>query len=234
MKITLSLALAVAAVLTVSACDKEKAAEPATAAAPAATAVPAAASNPALLSPEKATEKAPDTFKVRIETTQGPVVVAVTRAWSPLGADRFYNLVKLGYYDGVAFFRVLTGFMAQTGIHGDPSVSVKWRGARINDDPAAGQSNTRGMVSFATGGPHTRTTQIFFNYGGNGMLDSMGFTPFGQVVEGMENLDKLYSGYGEGAPSGPGPDQGRVQGEGNAYLKASYPKLDYIKSARLL
>lgn len=231
MKTALSLALALTAALTLSSCDKQKSSEPA--AAPAAASIPAAASNPALLSPETATAKAPDTYKVRFETTQGPVVVAVTRAWAPQGADRIYNLVKLGYYDGVAFFRVLTGFMAQTGIHGDPAVSVKWRGAKINDDPPAGQSNKRGKVTFATAGPHTRTTQIFFNYGDNAMLDGMGFTPFGEVVSGMENLDKLFSGYGEGAPGGPGPDQGRVQGEGNAYLKAEYPKLDYIKSARL-
>lgn len=228
MKIILSTLLAAA--LSLTAC-KDKA--PAPAAAPAATPIPTAAANPALLSPETATAKAPDTFKVRLETSQGPVVVAVTRAWSPQGADRFYNLVKIGYYDDVAFFRVLTGFMAQTGIHGDPSVNVKWRGARINDDKAAGKSNKRGMVSFATAGPHTRTTQVFFNYGDNAMLDAMGFTPFGQVVSGQESLDKLYSGYGEGAPSGPGPDQGRFQNEGNAYLKAEYPKLDYIKSARL-
>ncbi|MDX6769972.1 MAG: peptidylprolyl isomerase [Elusimicrobiota bacterium] len=236
MKITLS---ALLAVLTLAGCNKpasegsSSTPDAAPAAAPAAASIPAAASNPALLAPEKATEKAPETFKVRLDTTQGPVVIAVTRAWSPLGADRFYNLVKLGYYDGVAFFRVLGGFMAQTGIHGDPAVNVKWRGARFPDDPMGVKSNTRGMVTFATAGPQSRTSQIFFNYGDNSNLDPMGFTPFGQVVEGMERLDKLYNGYGEGAPSGPGPDQGRVQNEGNAYLKAEYPKLDYIKTARL-
>lgn len=227
--------LALAVVLALAACKKEEA--PASsgdkAAAPAATAVPAPASNPALLSPETAREQAPESFKVRLETTKGPAVISVTRAWSPKGADRFYNLVKLGYYDGVAFFRVLSGFMAQTGIHGDPTVSVKWRGATIPDDAPAGKPNARGMVSFATAGPHSRTTQFFVNFVDNSALDSMGFTPFGQVVEGMSNLDKLYNGYGEGAPGGPGPDQGRLQQEGNAYLKADYPKLDYIKTARL-
>ncbi len=233
MKITLC---AVFVILAVSACKKttptETGSEPA--AAPAAASIPAAASNPALLSPETATAKAPDVYKVKLDTTKGPVVIAVTRAWSPLGADRFYNLVKIGYYDDVAFFRVLGGFMAQVGIHGDPAVNVKWRGARFPDDPTGVKSNKRGMVTFATAGPQSRTSQIFFNYGDNSNLDSMGFTPFGQVVEGLENLDKLYGGYGEGAPSGPGPDQGRVQNEGNAYLKSSYPKLDYIKSARLV
>lgn len=229
MKIPLSVLLLA---LGLAACGKPS--DNGSASAPAATAVPAAASNPALLSPEKATAQAPATYKVRLETTKGPAVIAVTRAWSPLGADRFYNLVKLGYYDGVAFFRVLGGFMAQVGIHGDPAVNVKWRGARIPDDPPAGKSNTRGMVSFATAGPHSRTTQVFFNYGDNSALDGMGFTPFGQVVEGMENIEKLYGGYGEGAPSGPGPDQGRVQNEGNAYLGKEYPQLDYIKSARLV
>lgn len=228
--------LAVLAALALSSCKKAPPSSTeggAPAAAPAATAVPAAASNPALLAPEKATEQAPASFKVRLETTQGPAVIEVTRAWAPLGADRFYNLVKLGYYDEVAFFRVLPGFMAQVGIHGDPAVNTKWRGARFPDDNASGRSNSRGMVTFATAGPHSRTTQVFFNYGDNAALDSMGFTPFGKVVEGMSNLDKLYNGYGEGAPSGPGPDQGRLQQEGAAYLKAEYPKLDYIKTARL-
>lgn len=224
MKILLS---ALVALLPLAGCQKAGEEQPAAAAAP------AASSNPALLSPETATETAPAKYKVRLDTTEGPVVVSVTREWAPLGADRFYNLVKLGYYDGVAFFRVLSGFMAQTGIHGDPAVNAKWRGARIPDDPAKGKSNARGMVSFATAGPHTRTTQIFFNYGDNSALDGMGFTPFGQIVEGMENLDKLYAGYGEGAPQGPGPDQGRLQGEGNSYLKADYPQLDYIRSARV-
>jgi peptidyl-prolyl cis-trans isomerase A (cyclophilin A) len=222
-----------AALLLLAACSKPADQSGAPAAAPAAASAPATPSNPALLSPETAVEKAPDHYKVRFQTTKGPVVVEVTRAWAPLGADRFYNLVKLGYFDGVSFFRVLSGFMAQTGIHGDPAVNVKWRGARFPDDAPTGHSNSRGMVTFATAGPQSRTTQIFFNFVDNAALDAMGFTPFGKVIEGMSNLDKLYAGYGEGAPSGPGPDQGRLQQEGNVYLKSEYPKLDYIESAQV-
>lgn len=189
--------------------------------------------NTNLMEPRKLNEKAPETFKARFSTTKGDVVIEVKRAWSPNGADRFYNLVKNGYYDNVAFFRVISGFMAQVGINGDPQVNNVWSQARINDDPSAGQANTRGAVSFAMAGPNTRTTQIFFNYDDNSRLDSMGFTPFGRVTEGMETIDQLYNGYGEGAPRGGGPDQGRVQGEGNDYLKRDFPKLDYIKSAKV-
>ena len=233
----LSAALLVS-LFAVTACDKKAEtappAEPMPAAAPAQT-MPAAAANPALLAPEKATETAPATFRVRLSTTKGDMVIEVNRAWSPNGADRFYNLVKLGYYDEVAFFRVIGGFMAQFGIHGDPSVNAKWRPAPIQDDPAVGQSNQRGMLTFArTGAPHSRTTQLFLNFGNNSFLDNQGFTPFGRIVEGLEVLDQLYNGYGEGAPQGNGPDQGRVQNEGNAYLKAEFPRLDYIKTARIL
>ena len=183
--------------------------------------------------PDQATAKAPEVFKARFKTTKGDYVVEVRRKWSPNGADRFYNLVRLGYGTDLAYFRVLKGFMAQTGIHGTPDISALWRGARIQDDPPAGQSNTRGFVSYATAGPHTRTTQFFVNYGDNANLDSMGFTPFGQVVDGMKTVEALYGDYGEGAPRGTGPDQGRVQMEGNAYLKKEFPKLDYIKSAAI-
>lgn len=202
-------------------------------AAPAAAAPTPAPAPAALLSPETAGELAPATFKVRFETTRGAFVVEVTRSWAAMGADRFYNLVKRGYYDDVAFFRVLPGFMAQTGIHGSPEVNAKWRAARIPDDIRE-KSNTRGRVTFATGGPDTRTTQIFFNYADNSRLDGMGFSPFGEVVEGMETLDALFGGYGEGFPGGAGPNQGRIQSEGNAYLRSDFPNLDYIKSARLL
>jgi len=133
-----------------------------------------------------------------------------------------------------AFFRAIEGFMVQFGIHGDPAVSAKWSQARIADDPSTGQSNTRGMLSFATAGPGTRTTQLFINYGDNSRLDSMGFTPFGKVVKGMEVVDGLYKGYGEGAPGGLGPEQGRIQAEGNSYLKREFPKLDYIRSGKVL
>jgi peptidyl-prolyl cis-trans isomerase A (cyclophilin A) len=160
-------------------------------------------------------------------------VIEVQRDWAPRGADRFYDLVKSGYFDGQRFFRVLSGFMAQFGIHGDPKVSAAWRDRRIPDDSVR-QSNTRGMVSFATAGPNTRTTQVFINYADNSSLDGQGFAPFGRVVEGMAVLDGLFAGYGEGAPRGRGPDQGRVQGEGNAYLAREFPKLDFVKRATIV
>src|SRR5262249_42635706 len=140
--------------------------------------------------------------------------------------------VKHGFYNDVRFFRVLTDFMAQFGISGDPNLSAQWRNARIADDPVK-QSNKRGYITFATAGPNTRTTQVFINFGDNNGLDSQGFSPFGQVVTGMNVVDSLYNGYGEGAPGGRGPDQGRIQAEGNAYLTKSFPKLDYVKKATI-
>jgi peptidyl-prolyl cis-trans isomerase A (cyclophilin A) len=198
-----------------------------------ATPTPVPTPLPPLLDPMQATETAPERFRVRFETTEGPFVVEVRRKWAPRGADRFYNLVKLGYYDGATFFRVLEDFMAQFGIHGDPEVSAAWRRATIPDDPVA-QSNKRGMITFATSGPDTRTTQLFINYKDNTNLDRMGFAPFGRVVEGLPVVDKLYSGYGEGAPRGHGPDQGRAQAEGNEYFRRDFPKLDHIKTARIV
>ncbi len=192
-----------------------------------------AAPNPALLDPKLATEQAPATFKVKFTTTKGEFVVEAHREWAPLGVDRFYNLVKIGFFTDIAMFRVISGFMAQFGIHGDPKVAAAWREARIQDDPRQ-QSNTRGMVTFATAGPNTRTSQLFINYVDNSRLDNMGFSPFGRVISGMEVVDGLYSGYGEGAPRGRGPDQGRLQAQGNAYLKSDFPQLDYIVSAELL
>lgn len=176
-------------------------------------------------------QRAPDRFTVRMETTKGPLLIDVTREWAPNGADRFYTLVREGYFTDVAFFRVIEGFMAQGGIHGDPQVSARWRDRRIPDDPPR-QSNTRGMVSFAMAGPNTRTTQFFINLVDNSRLDSMGFAPFGRVRD-MSVVDRLHSGYGEGAPRGRGPDQGRIQREGNAYLRADFPQLDYIRSATI-
>jgi cyclophilin family peptidyl-prolyl cis-trans isomerase len=184
--------------------------------------------------PAKATEKAPNVFKVKMTTTKGDFVVEVHRDWAPNGADRFYNLVKQGYFTDIAFFRVVKGFMVQFGIHGDPAVSRQWRSATIQDDPTGKQSNTKGMVTFAMAGPNTRTTQIFINYADNSRLDSMGFPPFGKVIEGMKVVDAIEGVYGEGAPQGNGPNQGKIQGEGNTYLKASFPKLDYLKKATLL
>ena len=177
-------------------------------------------------------QQAPDSFRARFSTTKGDFVIAVHRAWAPLGADRFYNLVRSGYYDGVRFFRVLPGFMAQFGIHGDTAVNAAWRERRIADDQMR-RSNQRGMVTFATAGAGTRTTQVFINYRDNSRLDGMGFTPFGEVVEGMAVVDSLYGGYGEGAPNGRGPDQMRMHIEGEKYLARQFPKLDKVKNARV-
>jgi peptidyl-prolyl cis-trans isomerase A (cyclophilin A) len=195
------------------------------------TAAPAASS---LTDPSKLTEKAPDSFKVKFATTKGDITIEVTRAWSPNGADRFYNLVKAGYFTDIAFFRAISGFMCQFGIHGDPAISAVWREAKIPDDKGGAASNSEGMVTFATAGPNTRTTQFFINLANNARLDSMGFTPFGKVVEGMDVVKKLNTEYGEGAPQGRGPHQGKVQMMGNEYLKKDFPNLDYIKSAEVL
>lgn len=192
--------------------------------------VPTQAAN--LSNPASLTEKAPAVYRAKFDTSKGTFAIEVHRAWAPRGADRFYNLVKNGFYDNVRFFRVLSGFMAQFGINGDPALMAKWRVARIPDDPVK-ESNTRGMVSFATAGPGTRTTQVFINYGNNSSLDRMGFAPFGKVVSGMKVVDALYAGYGEGAPQGAGPDQSRIQTEGNAYLARDFNKLDYVKKATI-
>jgi peptidyl-prolyl cis-trans isomerase A (cyclophilin A) len=200
--------------------------------APAAT-PPVTPTTPGFSDPSKLTEKAPDSFKVVFDTTKGKFTVEATRSLAPNGADRFYNLVRSGYFKDVAFFRVIPGFMCQFGIHGDPAVAATWQGANISDDPVKG-SNTRGMITFATAGPNTRTTQLFINFGDNANLDAMGFSPFGKVVSGMDVVDKINGEYGEGAPGGAGPNQGRIQAEGNAYLKHDFPNLDYIKSATLV
>jgi len=184
--------------------------------------------------PSKATEKAPDRFVVELTTSKGPIKLDVERAWAPNGVDRFYNLVRAGYYTDVAFFRVIPGFMAQVGLHGDPAVNQTWRSANIDDDPVT-QSNTRGMVTFATAGPNTRTTQFFINFADNTRLDGMGFSPFARVQPAsMEIVDSLHGGYGEGAPRGKGPGQARIHADGNRYLKAEFPELDYIQKATVL
>lgn len=197
-------------------------------------AAPAKAAEPAemLKDPSKATLTAPDKFAVKLETTKGDIIIDIERAWAPQGADRIFNLVKAGFFQDVAFFRVIGGFMAQGGIHGDPNLAAVWRKARIKDDPVV-QSNTRGMVTFATAGPNTRTTQFFINFGNNSRLDGMGFAPFGKVRD-MKIVDALHAGYGEGAPRGRGPNQGLIQQQGNEYLKKAFPELDYIKSASIL
>lgn len=184
---------------------------------------------PAYSDPSKLTDKAPDDFKAVFHTTKGNFTVEVTRALAPNGADRFYNLAKSGYFTDIAFFRVVPGFMVQFGIHGNPDVAAKWQNANIADDPVKG-SNTRGTITFATAGPNTRTTQLFINFADNAGLDNQGFAPFGKVVDGMNVVDKINGEYGDGPPGGSGPDQGRIQSEGNAYLKKNFPNLDYIKS----
>lgn len=186
-----------------------------------------------LRSPAALNEQAPERFSARFDTSKGTFVIDVHRDWAPVGADRFYNLVKNGFYDDVRFFRVIDGFMAQFGIHGTPTVQAAWRNANIKDDPVT-QSNKRGFVTFATAGPNTRTTQLFINFRDNTPLDKQGFAPFGEVASGMDVVDKLNKEYGEGAPRGKGPDQGRLQAEGNAYLNKEFAKLDYIKSATIV
>lgn len=175
--------------------------------------------------------RAPDRYTVRLDTTKGPVLIDVTRAWAPAGADRFYDLVRRGAYDDNAFFRAVPGFMVQVGIPGDPRVAAAWQTKRIPDDVPV-EHNTRGMVSFATSGPNARVNQFFVNLGDNRRLDPMGFAPFGRVRD-MTTVDALYMGYGEGAPQGRGPAQARIQREGNVYLRAEFPELDYIRSARV-
>jgi peptidyl-prolyl cis-trans isomerase A (cyclophilin A) len=192
-----------------------------------------AAARPSLLNPSSLKDQAPATFKAKFSTTKGDFVVEVTRAWAPLGADRFYNLVKYHFFDGAAFFRVLPGFVAQFGLNAKPEISRLWASAAIKDDPVT-QSNLTGYLTFATAGPNTRTTQLFINLADNASLDRMGFAPFGKVAEGMEVVQQFYSGYGEGAPSGNGPEQSRITNEGKTYLDKNFPLLDSIKTAVIL
>jgi peptidyl-prolyl cis-trans isomerase A (cyclophilin A) len=181
-----------------------------------------------LTDPSKLTEKAPDTFKVKFDTTKGAFTVEVTRSLAPNGADRFYNLVKAGYFKDIAFFRVIPGFMAQFGMSADPKLTAIWNHANITDDPVKG-SNTRGTITFAkTGMPNSRSAQFFINFGNNSRLDGDGFAPFGKVTQGMDVVDKINSETGEA------PDQRAIEAQGNAYLKKNFPNLDYIKSATIL
>ncbi len=199
------------------------------AAAAAAAGVVLAAASPALLQPAKLTEKAPDLYKVKFETTKGSFVVQVHREWAPNGADRFYNLVKNGYYDGCALFRAVKDFMVQFGINGDPAVNQAWMSARIPDDPVK-KGNARGRITYAMAGPGTRTTQVFINYKNNAFLDGQGFAAFGEVGEdGMKVVDGLYTGYGDTANI-----QGQLYRQGNTFLLEKYPKLDYIKKATIV
>ena len=182
-----------------------------------------------LTDPAKLTAKAPEKFKAKFDTTQGAFVIEVHREWSPNGADRFYNLVKNGYFDGVKFFRFVPGFVVQWGIYGDPSIATTWLKSTIADDPVK-ESNKRGFVTFAKSSkPNSRSVQIFINLADNARLDEMGFAPFGKVSEGMDVVDKLYGGYGEGLTK----LQGRIAEEGNAFLEKNYPLLDGIKKATI-
>jgi peptidyl-prolyl cis-trans isomerase A (cyclophilin A) len=175
----------------------------------------------------------PESFRVKFATTKGDFTVEVTRAWAPKGADRFYRLVTEGYFKDIRFFRVLPGFMAQFGLSGNPALNARMDSLRIPDDPVT-QSNKRGMLTFATAGPNTRSSQFFINYGDNASLDVQGFSPFGRVVDGMKVVDMMYGGYGEGAPNGAGPSQDSIAKKGNDYLQRAFPKLDYIKSATIV
>ncbi len=199
--------------------------------APAAT---KAAGGPNLMDPTTLRATAPATFDVKMTTTKGEVVIRVTRAWAPNGADHFYNLVRAGFYTNAAFFRVISGFMAQFGISARPEVSKIWANRNIPDDRVV-EHNTRGKVTYAqTGAPNSRSTQLFINYGDNSRLDADRFAPFGEVISGMEVVDNFYAGYGEGAPGGRGPDQGRLTAEGKPYLDRDFPMLDRIISATIV
>jgi peptidyl-prolyl cis-trans isomerase A (cyclophilin A) len=186
-----------------------------------------------LADPGRLVESAPETFRARFETTAGPFVVEVHRAWAPLGADRFYNLVKGGYYDSVYVHRVVPGQIAQFGIHGDRRVQYVWERSLLADDPPV-ESNTRGRISFGHAGPNSRATQVFVNLEDNPTLDADGFAPFGEVVEGMEAVDAFYAEYGDGPPRGTGPYAAQAANSGNAYFEENFPELTLIVSARLL
>ena len=187
----------------------------------------AKAAAPDLLNPSTLKARAPETYRVKFTTTKGDVILDITRAWAPIGADRFYNLVRAGFFTNMTFFRVVPRFIVQFGISPRPDVAKAWFRANLADDPVK-QSNKRGTITFATAGPNTRTTQLFINFSDNAGLDSQGFSPFGQVVEGMDVVDKIYAGYGEQ------PDQGRLQSEGKAYTDKSFPMLDKILTAMIV
>jgi peptidyl-prolyl cis-trans isomerase A (cyclophilin A) len=176
---------------------------------------------------DQAVGPAPAVFRVKLDTTKGPVVIEAHRTWAPFGTDRFYELVQKKFFDGAAFFRVVKGFVVQFGISPYPEVAAHWRPKTIQDDPVK-ETNARGTVVFATSGPNTRTTQLFINLANNAQLDSQGFSPFGRVVEGMDVVDKINAEYGEA------PEQPRIESEGNDYLKSNFPNLDYIKTARVI
>jgi peptidyl-prolyl cis-trans isomerase A (cyclophilin A) len=226
--------------LALQACAKKDAPAPAPSASASASAAPtvvkaggplASTLHPDLLDPSKAKARAPDVFKAHFTTSKGDFVIEVHRDWAPIGADRFYNLVKLGFYDDTRFFRVIDRFLCQFGISGDPAVSAKWANQTMPDDPVV-QSNKRGYVSFGqTNAPNSRTTQIIIDTGDNPKLDAAKFAPFGLVTSGLDVVDSLYSGYGEGDPAGKGPNQVIVQARGNAFADKLYPQLDAVRTA---
>lgn len=194
------------------------------------TAAPAglsAAAKAKLKNPAALKDVAPAEFRASFDTSAGPFVVLVRKSWAPKGADRFYNLVKYGFFNNARFFRVVPNFMVQFGINGDPVIQAPWQNANITDDPVT-QSNRRGTITFATRGPNSRTTQLFINFRDNAGLDGQGFAPFGEVVSGMEAVDKITAEYREQ------PDQGLIQRQGNAYLTKSFPRLDYVKKATIV
>jgi peptidyl-prolyl cis-trans isomerase A (cyclophilin A) len=216
------LALALFAVPAMAQTKAKPAAKPQTA--------PPASTIPGLDDPTKHTAKAPETFKVQFETSKGNFTIAVTRKWSPLGADRFYNLVRAGFFTDVIFFRVVPDFVVQFGIHGNPKFAGKWLEANIDDDTVVA-SNKRGYITYAkSSAPNSRSTQLFINLKDNTRLDQMGFSPFGQVVSGMEVVDKLYGGYGEQVTQ----LQGEIAQQGNKFLEKNFPELDKIKKATIV
>ena len=183
---------------------------------------------------EALTAPSPEIYKINFQTNEGNIIVEVHRDWSPNGADRLYHLVNYHFYDGIRFFRVVKGFMAQFGYHGDPKIGNVWRVKNFPDDSVV-ESNLRGYVSFAKSSmPNSRSTNLFINYKNNSFLDNSGFSPFGKVIEGMDVVDKLYGGYGDAPPTGSGPSQQKIQEEGNTYLTKNFPELDYIKKARIV
>lgn len=215
----------------VIACSKSS--SPDAASVPGAAPVAGGAATSRLLDPSVSSEIAPDTFRVLFETSRGPFLVEAHRAWSPWGVDRFHYLVRNGFYDGTRFFRVIDGFMAQFGLNGDPKISRSWLERIIPDDTVPKQANLRGRVSFGTRGPNTRTTQLFINFRDNHSLDGS-FAPIAEIIDGMSVVDSLWKGYGEGPPDGSGPEQARITSDGNEYLEKEFPKLDFIKTARIV
>ena len=190
-------------------------------------AMPAPAETAKKAPPPPPAPAAPDSFRVSLETSAGTITLELLRSWSPKGVDRFYQLVNEGYFTDVRFFRVVPKFVAQFGMHPDPATNRKWKEANLMDEPVT-HGNARGTLTFATAGPNTRANQFFLNLVDNKQLDAAGFTPIGRVVAGLKVVDALYSGYGET------PDQSSIGAEGNAYLTKDFPKLDYIKSAKVV